>query len=60
MENQQSRPMFDVDEVCSNCNVAITQLPFQPDPARKNTLRCRDCWRKSRDSQTSKSTRSNF
>lgn len=53
MDSQTSRPMFEVDEVCADCNVAITQLPFQPDPERKSTLRCRDCWRKNRDAQTS-------
>ena len=59
MDNQTERPMFTVDEICADCNIAITQLPFEPDPARKSSLRCRDCWRKNRDNQTSR-PQSNF
>jgi len=35
--------MFPVDEVCSKCGNKITELPFKPDPARKDRLLCRDC-----------------
>jgi len=58
MENQPPRQMFDVNEVCSSCEAAIKQLPFQPDPSRKSQLRCIDCWKKSRDEQ--KGTQNNF
>ncbi len=45
------RQLIDVTAMnikCADCGAAITQLPFQPDPARLNTIRCRDCLRKSR------------
>jgi len=31
---------------CSDCGNAITELPFEPDPARTGNLKCRDCHRK--------------
>jgi CxxC-x17-CxxC domain-containing protein len=37
------RQMFEGNWTCSGCGVAITQLPFQPDPARVGGLVCRDC-----------------
>jgi len=46
------RQMFDVSDMnvkCSDCGKAITQLPFKPDPARLDTIRCPDCWRKYRE-----------
>ncbi len=46
------RQMFDVsnlDVKCRDCKTAITQLPFEPDPSRLDSLRCRDCLRKFRD-----------
>lgn len=49
--NRAPRPMVDVSALnikCADCGAAVTQLPFQPDPARLNTIRCRDCLRKSR------------
>ncbi len=30
---------------CSKCGNAITELPFQPDPARMSQLQCRDCYK---------------
>ncbi len=45
------QPLIDVTNlniVCADCGAPVTQLPFQPDPARLNTIRCRDCLRKSR------------
>ena len=49
--NRAPRPMVDVTAMnikCCDCGTAITQLPFNPDPNRLNTIRCRDCLRKSR------------
>lgn len=46
------RQMFDVSAMnikCRDCGTAITQLPFEPDPARLDSLRCQDCLRKFRD-----------
>ena len=31
---------------CGSCRAAITELPFEPDPNRLGTLKCRDCHRK--------------
>ncbi|MBT3282738.1 hypothetical protein HN375_01080 [bacterium] len=46
-ENQGGeRQMFEGNWTCSSCNAAITQLPFQPDPAREGGLVCRDCHKK--------------
>lgn len=42
------KPMYDVDEVCAQCGTQITKLPFPPNPARKNELKCVDCYRQSR------------
>ena len=44
------RQTYKVDEKCADCGAAITELPFQPDAERRNQLRCRDCYRKRRDS----------
>ncbi|MFH1867083.1 MAG: hypothetical protein ABIJ81_03310 [Patescibacteria group bacterium] len=49
--NREPRQLVDVTALgikCANCGTDVTQLPFQPDPARLNTIRCRDCLRKSR------------
>ena len=46
-ENQGGeRQMFEGNWTCSSCSAAITQLPFQPDPAREGGLVCRDCHKK--------------
>lgn len=37
------RQMFQGNWQCSQCSAPITQLPFEPDPARLNQLLCRDC-----------------
>ncbi len=45
------REMTDVSDLnikCRDCKTPITQLPFNPDPSRTDSLRCRDCMRKSR------------
>lgn len=49
--NRAPRQLIDVSALnikCADCGAAVAQLPFQPDPARLNTIRCRDCLRKSR------------
>jgi CxxC-x17-CxxC domain-containing protein len=47
-ENTNSRPMFQGDWNCSNCNTAITELPFQPNDTSR--LTCRDCYMNNRAS----------
>ncbi len=44
---QPPRQMFSGNWACGMCGAPITELPFQPDPARLNTLKCRDCHKKS-------------
>lgn len=39
---------------CSKCGVAITELPFEPDPARVSELLCRDCHRAKREQMRSR------
>ncbi len=41
----QKRPMVQGDWKCAECGASITELPFEPDPARLGQLRCRDCHR---------------
>ena len=43
------REMFTGDWVCGTCGAPIKELPFNPDPSRLGTLKCRDCHKKSRD-----------
>ncbi len=46
------RQMFDVSNMdikCRDCGTSITQLPFEPDPSRLDSIRCRDCLRKFRE-----------
>lgn len=46
------RQMFDVSKLnikCCDCETPITQLPFDPDPSRLDSIRCRDCMRKFRE-----------
>jgi len=35
---------------CSKCNKEITELPFNPDPARLDKLLCKECHRERQDS----------
>jgi CxxC-x17-CxxC domain-containing protein len=42
------KKMYDVNEVCAKCGTEITKLPFPPDPAKKDRLQCRDCYRQNR------------
>jgi hypothetical protein len=46
--NGAPRQMFSGNWVCGTCGAPITELPFEPDPNRLGTLKCRDCHRKSR------------
>lgn len=46
------RQMFDVSGMsikCCDCGVPISQLPFNPDPSRIDSIRCQDCMRKWRE-----------
>lgn len=45
---QGDRVFYDVNEQCSKCGAEITKLPFKPDPAKKDRLQCRDCYRQNR------------
>lgn len=47
--SQPPRQMFTGNWTCGTCGGSITELPFEPDPSRLGTLKCRDCHRKSRD-----------
>ncbi|MEK9179793.1 MAG: hypothetical protein AAB897_00035 [Patescibacteria group bacterium] len=33
---------------CGTCQAPITKLPFEPNPSRLDSLKCIDCWKKSR------------
>ena len=53
MENERNnggfeRKMFKGNWACKDCGKEITELPFEPDPARLDQLRCRDCYRPKR------------
>jgi len=39
------RKMYQGNWKCSRCGNPITELPFEPDPARMDRLQCRDCFR---------------
>lgn len=41
------RKMFTGNWACGVCGGAITELPFEPDPSRLGTLKCRECHKKS-------------
>ncbi|HEY4487081.1 MAG TPA: hypothetical protein VJB70_05150 [Candidatus Paceibacterota bacterium] len=45
------RQMFKGNWNCSKCGAAITELPFEPDPARSDRLQCRDCHMANRDAR---------
>jgi len=48
------RQMFDVSAMkitCKDCGAPITQLPFNPDPNRLDSIRCQDCMRKWRENR---------
>jgi len=49
------RKMFDVSDMnikCCDCGTPITQLAFDPDPERIDSIRCQDCMRKSREQRS--------
>jgi hypothetical protein len=46
-DDRAPRQMFQGDWKCAECNAAITELPFEPDPSRVDTLKCRECHKKS-------------
>lgn len=46
------KKMYDVSGLnikCRDCGATITELPFNPDPERLDTIRCQDCMRKWRE-----------
>lgn len=56
----EERKMFTGNWVCATCGAAITQLPFEPDPARTGTLACLDCHRKQREARGPREPRKMF
>lgn len=42
------RKMYQGNWKCSKCEAPITELPFEPDPARLDQLLCRECHRERR------------
>lgn len=49
----QERKMFKGNWSCGQCGASITELPFEPDPARAGGLTCKDCFKKKRDTRDS-------
>lgn len=51
-DNNQNgdRQMYQGDWKCGGCGGSIKELPFEPDASRANQLRCRDCFKKSKQS----------
>ncbi len=47
---RRQREMFQVDEVCENCKVKITELPFEPTPGKP--IYCQKCWQERRGKTT--------
>ena len=47
-ERRSERPMFKGDWKCGKCGADIKELPFKPDPAREDQLKCRECYRQGR------------
>ncbi len=44
------RQTFKGNWKCGKCGAAITELPFEPDPEKSDRLKCRDCFRESKQS----------
>lgn len=44
------RQMYKGNWKCGKCGGAITELPFEPDPAKSDRLKCRDCFRQEKQS----------
>jgi len=49
------RPMIKGDWKCSECQTAITELPFEPAPDRP--IYCKECWMKKRAERDNKFSR---
>lgn len=43
--NSGPKQMFQGNWSCGNCGKEIKELPFQPDPSRVSSLKCRDCFK---------------
>jgi CxxC-x17-CxxC domain-containing protein len=49
MDSQNNdKKMFEGNWTCSGCGAQITQLPFQPDEGRADSLKCLDCFKKNK------------
>jgi len=44
------RRMYQGNWQCSGCGTEITELPFEPRPDGVNSLFCRECYKKKRES----------
>lgn len=55
---REPRQMFKGSWKCSNCNAEISELPFEPDPARIDQLLCRNCHMERRKNFRSRQPRS--
>jgi len=53
------RPMVKGNWKCAECGKEITQLPFEPQEDRLDTLKCIDCHRASRSSRGDRPMRQN-
>lgn len=42
------RKMYQGNWQCSQCNEAITELPFEPSPDKMDRLLCKNCYREKR------------
>ncbi|MCL5733177.1 MAG: hypothetical protein M1334_00740 [Patescibacteria group bacterium] len=50
-QNQNNpRPTYKGNWVCSKCKAPITELPFEPDENRLDQLVCRNCYRAKKQS----------
>ncbi len=47
---RRQQEMFQVDEVCENCKIKITELPFEPTPGKP--VYCQKCWQERRGKTT--------
>ena len=59
-DQQGPRPSFKGNWTCSKCGAKITELPFDPDPARLDQLLCRDCHRETRANRPFRGGRSRY
>jgi len=58
--DNSTKQMFKGNWTCGSCGGSINELPFEPDPARVGSLKCRDCHSKSRDSRGDRNNNRNF